>query len=153
MNAVLRSNRGDTIVIVAVLLLLAGLWPITYLASPQWDVWVIDDAGKPLSNAKVRLVYQNYSAEGRSHEMTLVTGESGHVSFPRQYERASFLKRIFYIASSASAGVHASFGRHAYVIVFGDGYEGFAVDFGHVTDWSGKPESMTSKIAAGHHHR
>ena len=93
-------------------------------------------------------MYQNYSAEGESHELTLTADENGHVLFPKQYERASIFRRLFYTASSAMAGVHASFGRHASVFAFGSGYEGSATTLNYVTDWDGSPDSMTSKIVA-----
>ncbi len=119
-----------------------------YLASPRWDVWVVTDDGKPLTGVNVRLVYQNYSTEGRSHEITLKTGEDGRVLFPAQYGRASLFQRAVYTVSSAGAGVHASFGRQAYVFVFGEGYEGSAVTGKYVTDWRGSSESMESRIVA-----
>jgi hypothetical protein len=97
-------------------------------------------------------VYQNYSGEGTSHELTLTTDENGHVLFPKQYGKACIFQRLFYAASSAMAGVHASFGRHASLSAFGDGYEGFATTLNYVTDWSGSPETMTSKIVATRAH-
>jgi hypothetical protein len=119
-----------------------------YLASPRWDVWVVTNDGKPLAVINVRLVYQNYSSEGQSHEVTLKTDENGRVLFPAQYGSASLLQRLVYTVCSDGAGVHASFGRHAYVFVFGDGYEGNAVTGKYVADWRGTPESMESRIVA-----
>jgi hypothetical protein len=97
-------------------------------------------------------VYENYSAEGTSHELTLTADENGHVLFPKQYEKTSIFQRLFYTASSAMAGVHASFGRHAYVLAFGGGYEGSAVTGKYVADWRGSPDSMQSRIVAKHVH-
>jgi hypothetical protein len=118
------------------------------LASPRWEVWVVTDDGQPLSGVNVRLVYQNFSVEGQDHEITMTADENGHGLFPPQYQRASFLRRVFYTLLSASAGVHASFGRHAYILVFGRGYEGQAESGKYVTDWRGSPESTESKIVA-----
>jgi hypothetical protein len=119
-----------------------------YLASPRWEVWVVAADGQPLSGINVRLVHQNYSAEGQSHEITMKADANGHAMFPSQYERASFIRRAFYTLSSASAGVHAGFGRHAYVFAFGGGYDGQAVSGKFVTDWRGSPDSMESRIVA-----
>lgn len=132
--------------IVAAVLLIIALWPMRYLAAPRWSVAVVTDDGHPLANTNVRLVYQNYSAEGRSHELTLTTDENGRVLFPAQYEKVCVLQRLYYTVSSAGAGVHASFGRHAYVLAFGGGYEGNAVDGKYLTDWRGAPDSMESRI-------
>jgi hypothetical protein len=140
------ANARRVVVGLASVLLIISLLPIRYLASPRWDVWVATDEGKPRAGISVRLVYQNYSAEGQSHEVTLRTDENGRVLFPVQYGRASLLQRLVYTVSSAAAGVHASFGRHAYIFAFGDGYEGTAVTGKYVTDWRGTPESMESRI-------
>ena len=125
-----------------------GLIPTRYLAAPQWDVSVRDESGAPLAGLNVRLSFKNYSAESDSHEITLVTDPSGHVAFASQFRRASLLQRAIYTIGSAMAGVHASFGNHAFVFVFGGGYEGDAATGPHVTDWTGSPTKMASTIVA-----
>ena len=132
----------------ALALFVFGLIPIRYLAAPQWDVWVKDEAGKPLAGLNVRLDYENYSAESDSHEITLVTDQSGRVTFPSQYGKASLIQRAFYTSASAVGGAHASFGNHAFVFVFGNGFEGDAVTGTHITDWAGSPNEMASSIVA-----
>jgi hypothetical protein len=129
-----------------------GAWPTRYLASPRWEVWVVTDEGQPIPQINARLVYQNYSAEDKSHESTLMTDENGHVLFPQHYEKACIFQRVLYTLLSARAGVHASFGRHAYVFVFGGGYEGSAVTGEYVADWRGSPDSMQSRIIAKRAH-
>jgi hypothetical protein len=121
---------------------------MSYLASPRWEVWVLTDDGKPIPQISVRLVYQNYSAEGKSHEVTLRTDENGRVLFTPHYEKASIFQRVLYTMSAAMAGVHASFGRHAYVFAFGGGYEGEAVTGKYVADWQGNPDAVQSRIVA-----
>jgi hypothetical protein len=136
------------LLIVAVLVICG--WPISYLASPRWDVWVFYGNGTPISGAKVSLLYMNYSAEGESHSEILKTDENGHVLFYPHYGRANIYQRIYYTLSSAQAGVHASFGRHASVSAFGSagGYIGTSVSGQYVEDWRGHPASMQSKIIA-----
>lgn len=134
--------------LVAAAVLIVGIWPMGYFASPRWEVWVVSNDGRPISQINVRLVYQNYSAESGSHEVTMQTDETGHVLFPQNYGKASIFRRVFCTMSSAMAGVHASFGRHAYVFAFGGGYEGSAVTGKYVTDWRGTPETMQSRIVA-----
>jgi hypothetical protein len=146
MTGMLSARR--VVVLLASVLLVVSLFPVRYLASPRWDVWVVTNEGKPLAGVNVRLVYQNYSAEGQSHEVTLKTDESGHALFPTHYESAPLLQRLLYTVSSAGAGIHASFGRHAYVLAFGGGYEGNAVTGKYMTDWRGTPVSMESRIVA-----
>ena len=57
-------------------------------------------------------------------------------------------QRIRALLSSAAGGAHASFGPHAYVLAFGNGLEGFAVDKQKnvVVDWTGKPGHMEPRI-------
>jgi hypothetical protein len=141
-------NRPRAIAAIAGVLLLAGMWPTSYLASPRWEVWVTSADGQPIRGINVRLVYENYSTEGASHEVTLKTNDSGYAAFPSNWQRACFVQRAVYTVSAAAGGVHASFGRHAYVFVFGDGYEGDAVTGGYVTDWTGNPNWMQSRILA-----
>jgi hypothetical protein len=93
-------------------------------------------------------VYQNYSAEGTSHELTLTTDMNGHVLFSQQYGKASIFQRMFYMALSSMAGVHASFGRHAYVLAFFGAYVGEVETSTYVIDWRGSPDVMRSKIVA-----
>jgi hypothetical protein len=139
--------RRIVAVVMAILFVVAVL-PMPYLASPRWAVSVVTEDSKPLPGINVRLVYENYSAEGQDHEITMRTDKNGQALFPPQYAKASFLQRVFYTLMSAEAGVHASFGRHAYVFAFGDGYQGEAVSGKYVTDWNGSPESIESRIIA-----
>lgn len=151
MNRTLKTlGRWHILGLVAAVLLVVGAWPVRYLASPRWEVWVVNDEGQPITQVYVRLVYKNYSAEGESHEFTLTTDQSGHVLFPQRYESACIFQRVIYTMSSAMAGVHASFGRHAYVFVFGRGYEGSPLEGKYLIDWRGSPDSMQSRIVAKH---
>ena len=107
-----------------------------------------DGSGTPLAGLNVRLSFQNYSAESDSHEMTLVTDQSGHVTFTSQFRRASLLQKAIHMTRSAMEGVHASFGNHASVSAIGGCCEGEAVTGPYVTDWTGSPTKMASTIVA-----
>lgn len=148
MNQQSMKSKPIIFLVIFGVLCVVGLWPTTYLASPQWKVLVVANNGQPLQSINVRLVYQNYSAEGQSHEITMQTDESGRVLFPPQYQKSTLFQRGFYTVSSAIALAHASFGRHAYVFAFGRGYEGSALSGRFIADWRGNPDSMESKIVA-----
>jgi hypothetical protein len=76
-----------------------------------------------------------------------MTDERGKASFKGRYLRwPLFLRWAGNVLNVASQGVHAGFGRHAYVWAFGRGMEGHAVVNGYVEDWTGSPEHMESKI-------
>ena len=134
------------IALVGVALIGLSLIPIPYLASPAWEVSVVDDTGQPVQGVTVRLSYQNYSAERHSHEENRTTDERGQATFPRWESSASLLELCYYSGLSARAGVHASFGRHAGVFVFGHGLDGTATSGRFVTDWTGSPDHMESRI-------
>jgi hypothetical protein len=149
MSPTRKASRLTLIIaVVTGALFIAGFLPTPYLASPRWEVWVVAEDSKPLPGINVRLVYENYSAENQSHEITMKTDESGHVLFPPEFQSASLFRRVFHTASSARAGVHASFGRHAYVFAFGGGYDGDVVSGNYITDWHGSPGTMESRIVA-----
>ena len=131
-----HASKRRVFAVAAVILLLAGIWPIKYLASPKWDVWVTQKDGAPVQSIKVRLSYQNYSTENKDHE----------IQFVPQYQRACFFQRAFYTLLAARAFVHASFGPNAFVFAFGEGYEGSTAAGDSVTYWSGSPEAVESKI-------
>lgn len=137
-----------TKVAAAAVLVAALFWPIPYTAAPAWEVWVVDETGVPIEAMKVRLSYENYSAESTGHEMDATTDSQGCGQFPMQKASASIARYVLYSASSATAGAHASFGRHANVFAFGHGRHGTATTGDFVTDWTGTPQEMRSRIVA-----
>jgi hypothetical protein len=132
----------------AVLAIFLLSFPIPYLASPAWNVLVVDEAGRPIPGMTVRLVYKNYSIEGDGHEEDRISDEHGRVTFPIHYLSASTLSRCYYTALSSTAIAHASFGPHSYVFAFGNGLEGSAISGQYETDWTGQPDHMESRIIA-----
>jgi len=135
------------ILILAACALALTFVPIKTLNSPDWKVSVVDQNGQPVSGITVRLSYQNYSAEDKTHEIDGTTDQYGHVAFKSQAVSASGASRILYTLQSALGGVHASFGPHASVFAFGKGLEGFDVDSQDlIAEWTGKSEQMQSRI-------
>jgi len=132
-------GKITAIVALAVCLALAAV-PYESLDCPEWNVTVVTESGQPVAGMTARLVYRDYSAETLSHEVDKTTDQKGHAVFPSQTLRASFFQRGIVMVESARQGVHASFGPHAFVFAFGQGFEGFAVD------WNGGPDRMTSRI-------
>jgi len=142
-----RTRVRSVLLVLFCLVLIAGLWPWRYLASPKWEVQVIDPYGNPVPGISTRLVYQNYSVEGHSHEITSKTDERGQAIFSPQYERASAFQWLFFTARSVTGGAHASFGRSAFILAFGDRYSERYADSDE-RDWSGHSDTMKSIIVA-----
>jgi hypothetical protein len=122
------------------------LFPFESLQAPLWEVSVVDQANRPIGGVTVRESYQHYSAQFSGGETDLITDDQGRVTFPAKTLRANLLKRFAVMASSATGGVHASFGPHAYVFAFGNGEEGSPVKNGYVEDWTGSPKVNKSVI-------
>ena len=74
------------------------------------------------------------------------TDAAGHVVFPARTITATGLIRLLATLDSAEAGVHASFGLHVHVLAFGEGRDESAESPAYVTDWTGKPDHMESRI-------
>lgn len=142
----LLERRGLLAVLSLAALVVFLVWPTASLQCPLWEVWVVDQSGQAIQGMTVRLTYQNYSAESESHSDDLRTDANGYVLFPPQRLRASRVQRAYVTARSAVQGVHASFGPHAWVRALGKGLEGDAVTDGHITDWTGTPPRMVSKV-------
>lgn len=140
-------RRFGVFVVITLVAILAVV-PFNSLNCPRWEVWVTDEAGQPVAGITVRLSYQNYSAEGRGHEVDRRTDSTGHSGFPSDRLTASLVSRCFYFLQSARLGVHGSFGPHASVLAFGRGLEGNDVDFKKniLVDWTGEPDHMESRI-------
>ena len=100
-----------------------------------------------MQNVTVRLNFQNYSVEDTSHEEDQLTDANGYVHFPERRRWTMLLLRAFYTLKSAQALAHASFGPHAYVFAFQDGFEGNVVTpQGYIYEWTGRPSHVGSSI-------
>jgi hypothetical protein len=137
--------------VVAIIALLIFNPAISYLASPRWEVFVADESGQPLQGMTVRLSWAHYSVEDLDHEEDLKTDENVYVVFPAKTSKASLVGRMVGRIESVPGFPHyphSSFGPHAFVFAFGNGLEGSAVDGKYLTDWTGKPALMQSRIIA-----
>lgn len=133
--------------IISLVIIVTACIPITSRNCPAWDVWVVEEGNQAVSGMTVRLTYQDHSAEHHSHQTDAITDAQGHVAFIARTVTASVGYRAIAVVLSAMEGVHASFGPHATVFVFGKGLEGVAIsDQNVVVDWTGEPSHMTSRI-------
>jgi hypothetical protein len=106
-----------------ILLLLVAIliYPFETTVVPPQNVLVVTQDGRPVFEARVRQIWQNYSVESTGHEEDLSTDSEGRIYFPRRTVRASLLWRaIRPVANIAGQGVHASFGVHTDMFPLGD---------------------------------
>ena len=141
-----KGKRLRSIYYIAGVVLIALLWPTRSLDAPSWDVYVVDESNHPVAKVLVRESYQNYSAELQGHEEDLYTDETGHVHFSPKWISVSFLMRLRAMASSANAGVHASFGPRSYVTAFRGKEVGDDVRDGYLYQWQGSPSQVVSHL-------
>ena len=147
-GSTLRKRIGLFLIISVFAAIVFLAWPVTSAESPYWEVWVTNESGQPLDGMTVTLSYQNYSTESEGHSEQKQTDPSGYVVFSPQSLKANRWQRIVTTLQAAGAGVHASFGPHAWVMAHGNGLDGIAVSNGYVTDWRGSPPRMVSRIVA-----
>ncbi len=147
-RSTLRKRSAPFLIISVFAVIVFLAWPVTSAESPYWEVWVINPSGQPLDGMTVTLSYQNYSAEAEEHTEQKRTDPSGYVVFSSRTLTASRWRRIVTTLQSAGAGVHASFGPHAWVMAHGNRLDGIAISNGYVTDWRGSPPHMASRIVA-----
>lgn len=135
-------------IVIVALVVLATIPAISTPATPQWEVWVVDESGHPLQGMTVRLSWQNYSVETEGHEEDRQTDENGYVVFPERRLNASLLSRLKRLSQLPLFNVHSGSGPHAFVFTFGNRLEGDAVTGEYITDWTGAPNHMQSRIIA-----
>lgn len=147
----LRRDKIMLAVVIVLILILVmtayRLFPASRLAAPRWEVLVIDEHGKPVEGITVRESWENYSVEREGHETDRQTDANGNATFPAQNSVYSVLRQIVGTASAlVHFNVHGSYGPHAYIFAFGKGLEGTATTGNFVTDWTGSPSLMRSRI-------
>ena len=132
-------------------ILLVALLPVKSQSAPDWSVCVVDESNSPVTGVLVRESYTNYSAEWEGHEEDQYSDNHGCVWFATKTVRSSPLKRIAVIITSASGGVHSSFGPHAMVTAFSEVRRGDDVRNGHEFAWEGGPSHEDSKLVLRSH--
>jgi hypothetical protein len=136
------------VAVVAVTTIVTMNIAISTPATPSWEVWVVDQNGRPLPGMTVRMTWANYSVENTDHEEDCTTDEKGYAAFPARMLKSSITGRIIGTMRSASGFPHSSFGPHAHVFAFGHGLEGDSISGKYITDWTGSPSQMQSRIIA-----
>jgi len=146
-SRMLRPRKNALAMALVLSVVVFWLFPVGWLAAPEWEVVVIDEQGKPVEGMTVRETWQNYSVETEEHEADRKTDANGRATFPARRPEYSVLRQIVGTASAlVHLNVHASYGPHATVFAFGKGLEGAATTGNFVTDWTGSPSSMQSRI-------
>src|ERR1019366_7923885 len=132
--------------VVGISLLCVLMLPVRTVSAPDWDACVVDASNTPVSGVLVRESYQNYSAEFSAHEQDLYTDAKGCVHFSTKKVTSPLFMRLLAILSSATAGVHASYGPNSYVIAFEGNRTGADVRNGYIYTWTGGPQQEASTL-------
>ena len=101
------------------------VYPSQLVVAPAAVLIVVDPDGAPVTGALVRQVWQDYSVESESHEQDFTTDAVGRVALPARLIRSSRIERaVGVVRNLAATGVHASYGAHAYIFVWGNDLDG-----------------------------
>jgi hypothetical protein len=130
-----RSSHRFRIVVIAFLLglLVTVLYPFETTTVPQWNLRVVDDAGKPVREINVTEHWQNYLLEPDGHEEAQTTKQNGLVSFNARSIRASVARRLL--------GRIGRFGNYD--------NRGRPVRYGAVVVWGSKDHETTVAVYQG----
>lgn len=117
------------------------------LIAPLWDVWVVDESGKPVPGIGVTVQHEDFGCEHKDHVETQFTDLKGHVQFAPRFLNTAF--KCATITTEKLMTFNSNRKRHARVFA-GDAQSalvGNDVDRnGRVVDWHGSPERMKSHI-------
>jgi hypothetical protein len=137
-------NRYKYIAILIIVLTALAAGPSKAPQSPMWEVWVVDQSGRPRVNMTVDLRCQ-FAGSYASSEV-LETDEKGYVAFKPRTVRVPQILRLAAIVPVPY--FHSKFGPQVWVWARGNGLEGIAMNDGHITVWRGAPPTMVSTIVA-----
>ncbi|HYT77638.1 MAG TPA: hypothetical protein VEL79_22990 [Vicinamibacterales bacterium] len=105
------------------LLLVFGLQQRDHVACPDWDIYVVDQDGKPMAGVGMNIYSSDPTVEGESTALVRVTDGQGHVFVPRRVIRASRLRAIYGTLEQLPALAHAEIRANGYAsIQMPDGY-------------------------------
>lgn len=117
----MKHRRRLLWVLLGVIIVGVGVYPVETSVVPEWSVRVVDERGTPVRGAVVRQSWQHYSLERNGHEEDLATDSDGYVTFQPRKIRAGLFGRIMVpVLNAFSLREHASFGPSASVTVWGE---------------------------------
>ena len=106
-------SRGKWLIFVVLLGGVVLFYPFEKALVPSKRVLVVTEDMRPIKDAFVRQIWQDYSLERYGHEEDLATNAQGRITFPRRTIRASLFRRVVGpVTNVVSQGVHASFDIH-----------------------------------------
>lgn len=147
--AINNIKRLSWLSIACVGIIVGAFYSKRELVCPSWSVTVIDSSGIPVTGALVRRECKDYSIPGSERESDAYTDGVGRAAFDGAVIRTHPLLRLAMNAFNfLTAGVHASYGLHAYVFAIGrDGRQAYDVrGNGLLSDWEGSPPHMESQL-------
>lgn len=111
------------LILVPIVLVVILVYPWETVVVPKWRARIVDESGNIVKGAKISETWQDYSVESYEHWADGVTDNDGYVAFPRRTVRASLVRRVIWpIKNVLETGIHASFGRDAFLRIAEPGY-------------------------------
>ena len=124
--------------------LLVAFWPVPSPVNPRWEVFVVDQAGKPVQGLHVLMTWESDSEGRENTQQTLLADKNGYAVFASRNVKIAAWSAI--AAKIFPHVLHASnFGPLAAVSAFGQDAKGNNVisDFAY---WDGGAANIRSRL-------
>jgi hypothetical protein len=106
---------------IAVVAVVALLYPWKTTVVPEWKLQVVDVNGVPIGRIGVRQVWQHYDIESQGHREDRTTDDNGYVSFPERTARGPLVVRM--VRAVINRFPHQSSGADAFLVVLSSEYD------------------------------
>src|SRR5215469_5952628 len=101
----------------AVVLLLLGLQKHDYVACPDWDIYVVDQDGMPISWIGVHVAAGDPKVEDQYAVTDLRADAQGHVFVPRRVVRASRIRAFWGVLKQIPLLAHGEVNANGYASI------------------------------------
>src|SRR6266567_9077613 len=100
--------------VVVLILLALAMVPRPHLVGPDWDIYVVDQDGKPMPGVRMRIYETNPTIEDSAPDIVRTTDVQGHVFLPKRVVRVSTLRSAYGTLKQIPFFVHAEFNAPGY---------------------------------------
>ena len=101
-------------IVVIVVSLAVALVPRQHLVGPDWDIYVVDQDGKPMPGVRIRIYESNPTVEKDAPDIERETDSKGHIFLAKRYVRVSTLRSTYGTLKQLPYFVHAEFNAYGF---------------------------------------
>ena len=97
--------------------LVLAIVPRRHLVGPDWDIYLVDQDGKPMPGVRMRVYESNPTVEENAPDIERTTDAQGHVFLPKRVVRVSTLRSAYGTLKQIPFFVHAEFNAYGYASI------------------------------------